>query len=430
MRGGVRMWIFSKKAELNRIIKEQTKQIEQLKIENSSKSEEIDELNDEVADISRKNHEYESRYINTNMECEYCYTVLQKDFIYCPKCGKKIEKKEISRSDTSVKTSLFKTQNDKDGLLITQYNGFSNKKIIIPSAIGGKKIIGIWNGVFAKCTELEEVYFEEGCQYICNEVFRDCKNLRKVHLPKSLKEIGNWAFSGCKSLEEISLPPNVNVIGYRAFSYCISLKKILLPEKLQYISSGMLYNTAIAEINIPQSVRHIEQSAFESTNITEIELPYNLYSISSNAFNTTSLKEITVHSNVEIIEKDAFAKSKDLTIYCAAGSKAHLYAREYGLKCCEIAPQKPVKAEICSNCIYVEFRSDANLETLYLLAGVSKAATWSWEFDHRWFIRIQKTMSNDEASDLYIKLFCIVNNKTLGVLKNLKIGKYWGKSVV
>lgn len=48
-------------------------------------------------------------------------------------------------------------------MLITQYTGFDDKKIVIPSSIDGIPIIGIWNSAFEKCVMLEEVYLEEGC---------------------------------------------------------------------------------------------------------------------------------------------------------------------------------------------------------------------------------------------------------------------------
>ena len=64
--------------------------------------------------------------------------------------------------------------------------GFAGKKIVIPSKINGQTVIGIWNNVFEKCTNLEDVVFQEGCKYIGKNVFTNCSNLQKVTLPKSL----------------------------------------------------------------------------------------------------------------------------------------------------------------------------------------------------------------------------------------------------
>jgi hypothetical protein len=71
-------------------------------------------------------------------------------------------------------------------LLAVLVIGFAGKKIVILSKINGQTVIGIWNNVFEKCTNLEDVVFQEGCKYIGKNVFTNCSNLQKVTLPKSL----------------------------------------------------------------------------------------------------------------------------------------------------------------------------------------------------------------------------------------------------
>ena len=53
-------------------------------------------------------------------------------------------------------------------------------------SVKNKRSKGIWNNVFEKCTNLEDVVFQEGCKYIGKNVFTNCSNLQKVTLPKSL----------------------------------------------------------------------------------------------------------------------------------------------------------------------------------------------------------------------------------------------------
>ncbi len=330
------MNIFSRKIEMNQKIKEQEDTIQQLKTEKDKFLTDIAELKDTVHTLSRKNAEYEAKYIRTNSECDFCYTTIQKSFLYCPKCGKKIEKKKIT--DNKIQnTNPFQTEEDGGYVRINRYKVFSSRKITIPSNINGKPVSGICDELFEAYTELEEVVFEEGCKYIGESAFANCTNLKKVKLPKSLVEIGDSAFRDCVNLEEIAIPPNVKSIGSHAFSRCRQLKRIVLPENLENISVCMLSDTNIKDIVIPQSVTHIYSFAFSRTNLTEVELPVNLYSISNHAFDIPSLKKITIYANTKFIDKDIFGKSARPTICCEAGSKSHLFARMYGMQCVEIS---------------------------------------------------------------------------------------------
>ena len=76
------MGFFSSRIELNNTIKSLKSEVEKLKSETTIKSEQITELNKKISSLSQKNAEYEKKYINTNLECEFCYTTLQKEFVF------------------------------------------------------------------------------------------------------------------------------------------------------------------------------------------------------------------------------------------------------------------------------------------------------------------------------------------------------------
>ena len=437
MRG---LGIFCSKIELNKKIKEQEGQINRLEIEKEAHLKEMAELKEQVAKVTKENREYENKYVHTNLECEFCYTTLQTNFEYCPKCGKKIAKTKATEV-AKTNTSIFRTEVDGNYLLINQYNGFGDKKIVIPSSINGKPVIGIWNGVFENCVELEEVIFEEGCKYIGKRVCANCTKLKKVRLPKSLLEIGDSAFSGC-AIEELAVPPNVKVIGSYAFS-SRSLKRIILPEKLKYISAGMLSSTSLESIDIPQSVVHIGYSAFSNSKLTEVELPRNLYSIEKYAFDIPCLSKITIHSNVKIISQDIFGmfnKAAKPTIYCSAGSKGLLYARKYGLSCSEIPSQPAVDVQICSSSIILVLGSltkGANIGEWYRHFGMNKAETWSWDVKCWNMLYIEKYMDMDDALRMRRTIQNFVNAHSdwsrpgaCCTLQELSVCKHWGESAV
>ena len=432
--------IFSSKIELNKKIKEQEDKITQLEAEKDTNVKEIAELKEQIAKLTKENRAYENKYVHTNLDCEFCYTTLQAEFEYCPKCGKKIVKAKATET-VRTSTNIFQTEVDGDYLLINQYNGFGDKKLVIPSSINGKTVIGIWNGVFENCAELEEVIFEEGCKYIGKRVFANCTKLKKVRLPKSLLEIGDSAFSGC-AVEELAVPPNVKVIGSHAFS-CRSLKKILLPENLKYISAGMMSYTSIEEISIPQSVVHIGYSAFSNSKLKEVELPHNLYSIEKYAFDIPSLSKITIHSNVKIISEDIFGmrgKAVKPTIYCSAGSKGLLYARKYGLNCSEIPAQPSVNVQVCSSSIILVLGSltkGENIAEWYRYFGMNKAETWSWTAKYWNTLYIEKYMDMEDALRIRRAMKNFVNThgdwSRPGIhcsLQELSVCEHWGSSAV
>lgn len=268
------MGFFSSKIELDKKIKSQEQEIKNLLGECSQYKEKTEKLQSECNSLKEKIKDYEQKYVNTQFECDFCYTTLQANYLFCPKCGKKVKKE--NNEEFYIRsyryTSPFQVEDDMGGVLITGYTGFNDKKVTIPSTINGKAVIGIWNEVFKNCTELQEVYFEEGCQYICNSVFEDCKSLQKVRLPKSLKEIGRKAFANCISITELAIPPNVDTIGDYAFWCCRGLNKIYLTNKLRYIGASMLSYTSISEIEIPESVLYIGHSALSNTKLKEIVL--------------------------------------------------------------------------------------------------------------------------------------------------------------
>ncbi|NCC00865.1 MAG: hypothetical protein EOM34_09325 [Clostridia bacterium] len=380
--GDAILGIFSGKADLNKTI---------------NSSEEMDEV--------------EALYTSTGLECDFCYTTLQPSFEYCPKCGKKIVKAKVEET-TVIPGNLFQTEADRDGLLITQYNGFNDKKVVIPSFIDGKPVIGIWNDVFNKCIELEEVVFEEGCRYIGKDAFAYCDKLKKIHFPKSLIEIGDSAFTNC-AFEDLALPPNVKVIGTYVFAGCDKLKKIILSDKLEYISDGMFYSTGVSEISIPESVRHIGAFAFAYTKLIEIELPKNLYSVEYRAFDIRELGKITIHSNVKVINDDIFNKDAYPVIHCAAGSKAQLYARKYELPCEAISPQPAADVQVCAKSVDLKFTyilMDKDIDRKYYYFDMYKAETWSWKMENRQTLLINKWMNMEDAKHLANKIQTSMNS--------------------
>ena len=119
----------AKKMGLGRNIKELNKKVEALSGEKEAQINEIKKLKMDVAVLTNANNEYEKKYVNTNLECSFCYTTLQKNFVYCPKCGKKIERK-IQVEIENKSHNMFEIENDKCDIYAVMYEAENNSVML------------------------------------------------------------------------------------------------------------------------------------------------------------------------------------------------------------------------------------------------------------------------------------------------------------
>ena len=109
---------------------------------------------------------------------------------------------------------------------IIKYNCFSEKNVVIPSIIEGKKIVGIGKDSFRSHSEIEYVRISEGVRYVNDGAFADCYNLKSFLIPQSLVRLGTEFGSDLENtgvfertaLEHIILPRGIRYIGKRAFN--------------------------------------------------------------------------------------------------------------------------------------------------------------------------------------------------------------------
>ena len=182
---------------------------------------------------------------------------------------------------------LYEYRSQYGGIALTAYLG-SDSTVVVPSEIGGKKVVALHNtfrqlAVYDEDGELiavepfevawdrggdvhrkaapnetlEEVVVPEGVKTIGNGAFENCTSLRRVSLPQSLEWIDEYAFAGCTSLERIELPVCVKWVSYRAFKDCSSLSEVIFPEALDSIGSGAFMGTSLTQVSLPeQAVRN------------------------------------------------------------------------------------------------------------------------------------------------------------------------------
>ncbi|MDE6655546.1 MAG: leucine-rich repeat domain-containing protein, partial [Anaeroplasmataceae bacterium] len=113
------------------------------------------------------------------------------------------------------------------------YNALNLKTVIMPASI-----IGIGNGSFRACQNLEHIalYSGDSSAGITGDFDVDkASGLIQVgsydfNLPAGLQRIGENAFQDCQNLKELNVPVQyMQTIGYAAFGGCYNLKTIVLP---------------------------------------------------------------------------------------------------------------------------------------------------------------------------------------------------------
>lgn len=211
--------------------------------------------------------------------------------------------------------------------------------IEIPKSLNEVTFFGSTNGAFFKCSNLNNVTFEEGTTEIANwlfaecdglteitipdtvtiiesRAFYECENLQKVIIPDSVTEISYSAFEGCTSLENIIIPDSVTFIGNYSFEGCSALKSVKFKNPNTKIGKNVFSNcSSLASVKLPENLTSIPEYTFNGCKLlADINLPATLRSIDKYAFyNCDALTELTVPGNVWQIGSYAFYDCDSIT---------------------------------------------------------------------------------------------------------------------
>ena len=129
-------------------------------------------------------------------------------------------------------TEAFTCKEVEGGVTITEFKNYDYieyEKIIIPSEMDGRKVVGIGDldqssrvlgAVFGNC----EVVIPDNVTYIGNNAFSGAKGLVKLSGGKNCKTIGKYAFNHCENLSEITFIDTVTDLADNAFAGCTTWK--------------------------------------------------------------------------------------------------------------------------------------------------------------------------------------------------------------
>ena len=265
----------------------------------------------------------------------------------------------VLSSDWSEQTSLTLTIPDWFGFLPTDDGkgwetavidaAKAQGKLIVPSFINGKAVVGIKANGFYECAGVTGLILPDTVEYIDANAFFGCEELTRVRWSAGLRKINSAAFD-CTGLETLVLPEGVTFLGGNAFghaklksvslpstvakmtatneksdanpfAFCENLEEIYVAEgNKAYKSDGNCVmrredNTLVVGCKaskIPSYTEHIGRFAFQGAALESVALPEGVTSIEDYAFaHNDRLKEITLPQSLTSIGKYAF-------LWCAA----------------------------------------------------------------------------------------------------------------
>ena len=265
----------------------------------------------------------------------------------------------VLSSDWSEQTSLtltmpdwlqvYQTADERGFELCVVDKTKAQGKLIVPSFINGKAVVGIRANGFYECTGVTGLILPDTVEYIDVNAFEGCEELTRVRWSAGLRKINTGAFD-YTGLETLVLPEGVTFLGANAFghaklksvslpstvakmtesneksdanpfAFCENLEEIYVAEgNKAYKSDGNCVmrredNTLVAGCKaskIPSYTEHIGRSAFQGAALESVALPEGVTSIEDYAFaRNDRLKEITLPQSLTSIGKYAF-------LWCAA----------------------------------------------------------------------------------------------------------------
>ena len=139
---------------------------------------------------------------------------------------------------TSANRYSFVLNEEEDGYIITNYDGWSGK-VKLPAKHKGRPVIAIGENAFAN------------------------EEMHTVILSDSIKDVGYKAFFGCKNLVNIQLNDGLTALGVASLGECDALVSVTIPDSISTIRPGTFENSdSLRSVKLPKSLTAIHHLAF------------------------------------------------------------------------------------------------------------------------------------------------------------------------
>src|SRR5574344_973814 len=236
---------------------------------------------------------------------------------------------------------------------ITYNNDGTYTNIIIPSTIGGKKVVKIAQNAFSYREDfsdnliitdkigIESIIIPSTIKVRDDKAF-SFNQIKKVVIPSSVVSINTSAFNGnqlpdCEAyiykrtdknnygIAEptiVVLPNYIKSIGDYSFMG-LGLKTVGIPDSVTDIGTYSFAGNILTELTIPSSVKTINSFAFCVNKITSVIIPNNVTYIGEAAFGANQLTDLILSDGIKTIESSAYAYNK-LTNVVIPNSVTHI----------------------------------------------------------------------------------------------------------
>ena len=186
---------------------------------------------------------------------------------------------------------------EKDGYLISEYNGSDTSKVIVPSKYNGS------NG------EQQVVGFADG-QSLTTSIFKQSTVLSEIYLPETISYIGDYTFARCSNLRYINLPETVRYLGTNLLFRCASLSYIKFPDQLDVIQNSCCNNTNLISVLFPKVNKFLGVGIFGSCeNLVSVDIAEGNTRLSNAMFGTcTGLTYVNLPDTIEYIGVSSLCK--------------------------------------------------------------------------------------------------------------------------
>ena len=167
---------------------------------------------------------------------------------------------------------------------------------------------------FKGCTNLKNIYFENGITKIPDQLFSNCPGITKIDIPDTVTEIGYQSFCNASNLVFVEIPDSVTVIQIQAFQDCKKLTDVKLPKNLKTLHSEAFRNCkALTKINIPANIVNSEGAFSGCPRLRTVVFEEGITKIPDQLFSDcTGLREIVIPDTVTVIGFEAFAWATNL----------------------------------------------------------------------------------------------------------------------
>lgn len=223
-----------------------------------------------------------------------------------------------------------------EGVTLIKERAFRNKKmkeLYLPYSLES-----IESEAFAKCNNLEKIYFYNIPGKIALDAFNESDMLKDVNVPNrlafkrkykiknlDLSDITSISLKGmsdipshyasCSGLIEITFPSTIKKIGNRAFAGCIDLKKIIFKSNIEEISEDAFEGcTNVDEIVWGENRQFKIAGSTGFPKIKNMPKLEGFKEIKDGTFKNWGLQSIEFPPALNYIGREAFAGCKDLVM--------------------------------------------------------------------------------------------------------------------